>query len=106
MCGIVGQALSLQQDDNEVILQIWKKGISDAVANMKAHLKPLAYHLYQHDCIVSLVPVQVSAAKASMAGGMLQYAPSGQALDGGNFSAFIMTAMLDLQVLSCKQPPA
>ena len=33
-----------------------------------------------------------------MTGGMLQYAPSGQALDGGNFSAFIMAAMLDAQV--------
>ena len=33
-----------------------------------------------------------------MTGGMLQYAPSGQALDGGNFSAFVMAAMLDAQV--------
>ena len=42
--------------------------------------------------------MQVAAAKASMTGGILQYAPSGQALDGGNFSAFIMAAMLDSQV--------
>ena len=42
---------------------------------------------------------QITAAKASMAGGVLQYAPPGQLLDGGNFSAFIMAAMLDLQVL-------
>ena len=40
----------------------------------------------------------MAAAKAGMTGGMLQYAPPGQALDGGNFSAFIMAAMLDAQV--------
>ena len=44
---------------------------------------------------------QVTAAKANMTGGMLQYAPPGQALDGGNFSAFIMAAMLDPQVTCC-----
>ena len=43
---------------------------------------------------------QVTAAKASTSGGgVLQYAPPGQSLDGGNFSAFIMAAMLDSQVL-------
>ena len=34
-----------------------------------------------------------------MSGGVLQYTPPGQVLDGGNFSAFIMAAMLDSQVL-------
>ena len=43
--------------------------------------------------------VQITAVKASMSGGVLQYASPGQLLDGGNFSAFIMAAMLDPQVL-------
>ncbi|KAK9840645.1 hypothetical protein WJX81_006647 [Elliptochloris bilobata] len=45
-----------------------------------------------------LAAAQVKAAKAGTAGSMLQYDPAGQALDGGNFSAFIMSAMLDAQV--------
>ena len=40
----------------------------------------------------------MKAGKAGATGGVLPYAPSGQALDGGNFSAFIMAAMLDAQV--------
>lgn len=43
--------------------------------------------------------VQVLTAKGSMSGGVLQYAPASQSLDGGAFSAFIMAAMLDAQVL-------
>ena len=40
---------------------------------------------------------QVAAAKAGAVGGVLTYDPAGQQLDGGNFSAFIMSALLDAQ---------
>ena len=50
--------------------------------------------------------MQVAAAKANMTGGVLLYDPAGTQLDGGNFSAFVMSAMLDDQVLHSAQGTA
>lgn len=41
-----------------------------------------------------------------MTGGVLLYDPAGPQLDGGNFSAFVMSAMLDDQVLHSAQGTA
>ena len=69
--------------------------------NLWVHVSRAAYVHVAH--AHALGNAQVLTAKASMSGGVLQYAPASQSLDGGAFSAFIMAAMLDSQVLS---PPA